>query len=478
MRKKPLDVQGAINSAAPYSAKFSVQPKNQSMLPTQNQSKPMTFSQGATAPNPTVITPPKGNSTLNTPAAQQYMQTQGGSMASQLESAKQQAGQISEGIKTMTPAPTAKKDSAYIEYLKTLFNPQSAKLAMDEKNAAAKNLSDVNMEIIKQQTESRRRYDNTLDTAGGLKTGTQAGATVDRRRSNAELADLSLRRMDALGASEYASDIVQQYLDAGATIEEAEKAASAESEKVLTLEEATTLGVPYGTTVGEARLKGIIPQTADEAFTLSEGQARYDSQGNLIASKGKTYAPGTGGVGSAYVPGANPAVDSWVKIIQSGKGTISSVPANIKNAVAQALSSATPAKSQTATEIDTLIDSLLTRNTDAITGVPDPRSFLPGSDGQLTRNMYNQLKGLMSLDKRTLLKGSGAISDYEFKVLEQAASSLGKNLSNEDFRFVLADIKNKLNAGAAPASGDMGGQPQQMELNGQILTLQADGTYE
>lgn len=28
-----------------------------------------------------------------------------------------------------------------------------------------------------------------------------------------------------------------------------------------------------------------------EGFTLSEGQARYDSQGNVIASKGKTYAP-------------------------------------------------------------------------------------------------------------------------------------------------------------------------------------------
>lgn len=38
-------------------------------------------------------------------------------------------------------------------------------------------------------------------------------------------------------------------------------------------------------------------------FTLGEGQARYDAQGNLIASRAKTYAPketGVGGTGSIY----------------------------------------------------------------------------------------------------------------------------------------------------------------------------------
>lgn len=38
-------------------------------------------------------------------------------------------------------------------------------------------------------------------------------------------------------------------------------------------------------------------------FNLSEGQSRYDASGKVIASKGKTYAPGTGGRGEGFISG-------------------------------------------------------------------------------------------------------------------------------------------------------------------------------
>jgi hypothetical protein len=41
----------------------------------------------------------------------------------------------------------------------------------------------------------------------------------------------------------------------------------------------------------------------NNTFDLSEGQARYDSKGNIIASRGKTYAPKSGGTGGGFSGG-------------------------------------------------------------------------------------------------------------------------------------------------------------------------------
>jgi hypothetical protein len=69
--------------------------------------------------------------------------------------------------------------------------------------------------------------------------------------------------------------------------------------------------------------------------------------------------------------------------------------------------------------------------------------FTGGFFGQAAtaKNQFNQLKGQLSLEKRSLLKGSGAISDFESKMLEQAASSLGRNLNDSEFRKQLLQIK-------------------------------------
>ncbi len=186
----------------------------------------------------------------------------------------------------------------------------------------------------------------------------------------------------------------------------------------------------------------------DGQFNLSEGQSRYDAQGNVIASKGKTYAPGTGGGGSG-----NPAVDSWVSLISSKQATIANVPAALKNAVAVALGNAPASsggQSDTTKSVLSLITQLEGRNTNDITGIPGIGAIIPGSDYQRTKNIYDQLKGLLSLENRSMLKGSGAISDYEAKTLERAASSLGTNLGNKDFKSELAKLKAELMAQPAP----------------------------
>lgn len=100
-----------------------------------------------------------------------------------------------------------------------------------------------------------------------------------------------------------------------------------------------------------------------------------------------------------------------------------------------------------------LVNEILGGNVNAITGVPGITAFIPGTQAQYTKNQYEQLKGILSLENRQKLKGSGAISDFESKTLERAASSLGRNLSNEDFKRELTRIKGVFaNSAGLPAS--------------------------
>jgi hypothetical protein len=103
-------------------------------------------------------------------------------------------------------------------------------------------------------------------------------------------------------------------------------------------------------------------------------------------------------------------------------------------------------QSDTSKSISSVIDQLLATDTKAISGIPSITSFIPGTDAQKTKNLYNQLKGMLSLENRTQLKGSGAISDFEAKILEKAASSLGTNLSDKDFVETLNQLKKDLSS--------------------------------
>jgi len=90
-----------------------------------------------------------------------------------------------------------------------------------------------------------------------------------------------------------------------------------------------------------------------------------------------------------------------------------------------------------------VVDQLLNTKYSQITGAKNPLGFLTGTRA-IAQNTYDQLKGMLSLEKRKLLKGSGAISDYEMKILDQAATRLNTNLSNKDFEKVLWEIRDSL----------------------------------
>ena len=96
-----------------------------------------------------------------------------------------------------------------------------------------------------------------------------------------------------------------------------------------------------------------------------------------------------------------------------------------------------------------LVNELLSMDTGKITGAgQNPLNFVFGLGNAEAQNKYKELKGQLALEKRTLLKGSGAISDFEAKTLDQAASSLSRNLSNDAFQKELKKIKGVFSTAA------------------------------
>lgn len=186
------------------------------------------------------------------------------------------------------------------------------------------------------------------------------------------------------------------------------KTTKAKDDAALEKDRYQTLG--DGTYLYDTKTHTIVSQnekdsSGDDGFTLGKDQTRFDADGNPIAS----------GYGAATA------------------GT----------------------KSDTSQSVVGLIGELLDNpSLSKISGPFD--QLLGGVSGKaaLAKNKFNQLQGILKLDNRQQLKGSGAISDFEFKVLGEAASALGRNLSDKDFKDELIKLRDKLTAGDTSETGE------------------------
>lgn len=100
-----------------------------------------------------------------------------------------------------------------------------------------------------------------------------------------------------------------------------------------------------------------------------------------------------------------------------------------------------------------LVDELLSKNLNNVTGLLSGlKSRIPG-ETQYVKNQLNQVKNILSVSNRAKLKGQGAVSDFEGKMLASAASALNTNLSVEDLRKELSKIRGVFaNAAGMPAN--------------------------
>lgn len=94
-----------------------------------------------------------------------------------------------------------------------------------------------------------------------------------------------------------------------------------------------------------------------------------------------------------------------------------------------------------------IVDSLLQNlNLSGISGVIDNEKpgILMGANARTAKNQFNQVKGLLALENRSKLKGQGAVSDFEGRILDNAASALGRNLSDDEFVKQLKQVKGSI----------------------------------
>jgi len=360
-----------------------------------------------TTPSDTSATGSVGTK-VSSPAGQDY-----------LNGLMNQAKNIQSQIPGATSSDASYQNSpeykAYLKYKRDQENPSEQSNLLKAQTDAYQRLADIQSNQEKMNKEARDRYEKLLDAPGGLKAGAEQSAGLDRRRSNQELADIALQESAAARTAAVQSGAYQNYQDAN----------------------------------------------KKEGFSLGKDQSRYEynpETGSYETVGGGQYGETT--TSGSYTQGSNPTIDSYIKAIQDGTAKIGDIPDEYKDMVMQGLSGSAKPQSEISKQAVSVIGELLTNpKLDRIFGPAD--QFVGGmfGDAALAKNKYDQLKGLLSLDNIKYLKGTGAISDAEQKLLANAASALGRNLGNTQARQVLTQLRDDLNALQTQGGGqEQGGE--------------------
>lgn len=234
-------------------------------------------------------------------------------------------------------------------------------------------------------------------------------------------------------------------------------------------------------TTGEYKTVFGTPKSS-EGFTLGEGQTRYDAAGNPIAG------PGTGG--GAGTTG-NPAVDSWVKLINDGRAKLSDVPNTILNQVAAGLGQApagTDPKAQYAlnqantaiTGIDTALALLQNPNSMNLSETAFGRAVggvIPGGSVANLDAALETVKALVGFDALQKMRESsptggalGNITERELAFLQSVQGSLNTMQGTEQLIATINRIKQSFETLKIISSPD----GTEFQLDGQTYVKQGD----
>ena len=374
---------------------------------------------------------------------------------------------------TPVTAPTTPADpkSAYLDSYRDYLSQYASSLKPSEEVMTARTkLADIQNKGEERNLKARREYEATLDTPGMLKAGAEASARQGARRNDANLADIALeesaaaRSLSALtGNDEAKTSSIKALMEANKPLQIGDSYIDPSTGKII-------YDKPASGIIGEY-------EYAKKNGYSGSFEQYQDEDANR--KKSITNIGGTGG-GYGGVPGA---LSPLAQAVQNGTITIDKIPMAQRAQVAAELATSgiqTSRQTTLTSNLGVVNELLNNKSLGAISGVPALTAFIPGTSAQLAKNQYNQLKGILSLENREKLKGSGAISDFEFKVLSEAATSLGRNLSDADFKKQLEKVRDvfegkyaQTNAGAtngAPlpnTGGDAEYQAYLKSINGQ-----------
>lgn len=347
---------------------------------------PVTSNAGATNPvkpkmtyTPFVPDPNLTKSQLP-PAGQQFAQSLNTPQASPTNSANPTAP-------TSTPTvPTANTESPYLKYLNSLFDPEQLKTAYNKSTEANERLAGIQNESEQAEYTARREKEQLLDRTGTGVGANARAANESIRRNSPALADFALRENAAARTAGVYKDVYDQMIGAGKTVFEAETAA-AKAEQDQKNKDREFIQTD----------ENIKADNKLEQDKFDENKRQFGLEYALEQQKANAPKP--------------------LSAAQEAK----ELERQEKEIAAQ----------QSASQSIGLVNNLLNNNRyKAISGGLQTGS-VPFLGDRAAVNEYDQLQGLLKLGIRGLLKGQGAVSDYEGKVLGQAASALSR-LTNED----------------------------------------------
>lgn len=266
---------------------------------------------------------------------------------------------------------------------------------------------------------------------------------------------------------------------------------------------ATKIGVPesditYAFNLEKSSRQAAADKAAQEAqFSLSEGQARYDGSGKVIASRAKTYAPGTGSGGSGYGSTTSPAAQNILNLMNTNGGTVddyvkgsSKESQRLRNEVYAALSGQggmTQKSVGILQDAKSIVDSMVQNK--------DYKKFgysakLGGQYTQGYGDMQARAKtvnAILARDNLGLLKG--AMSDKDVAFIEAMSGGVPSGVISESYaKERINSISEKLTQrinGTQFGSTSTPTQTNQTQsevapvytLNGKDYSLGADGKY-
>lgn len=285
------------------------------------------------------------------------------------------------GATISTPASSGNSayTDAYTKYISSLT-------PSDDMTTSASNLAKLKLQNEQESDTALERPGETIGSAAG------ESARVNRNYSYA--IDAESNRLNSLTGKQTANtNAAKARLDYEKSLQGDQKPFAVGDDTYQ-----------YNPTTGQYEKTGT-KASANAGFTLSAGENRYDANGKLIASGG---------------PKPLTATQEATQLANTEKE---------KSA------------QQSASQSLGLINGLLSGDRyKAISGALQTGS-IPFLGDRAAVNEYNQLKAQLALGARSLIKGTGAISDYESKTLNEAASALSRLTNEGEMKKALQKIR-------------------------------------
>ncbi len=371
----------------------------------------------AANPSATPAVPPVTGtpaSSIKTPAAQDYMKSISGTATpsplgvgdvSKLFATAPVSPTVASPVAPPAPVEdeaTSNYKSAFADYLKFLT-------PSDEESEASKKLADLQLQADKDQETALSRGETT-----GFATG--EAARVNRENSFGITA--ASNALNALTAKRTGmTDALKARLDF---------------------------------------TKSLLPE-GQEGFTLGPDQVRYDAKGNKIAGGGAA------GGGGAYVEGADPTVDAYVKAVRNNTTKLENVPAQYRDRVAQGVTSGASGQDPKAQYAKAQADEALVNIDNALKFIDNPEG-MQGSESRILRSLpgsslafpsvanlnsaLDTVRALVGFDALQKMRESsptggalGNITERELAFLQSVQGSLNTIQTNDQLKATLGRIQ-------------------------------------